>query len=81
MEDSWDVQRDHLKLMAMLKNIIRPNGTIIFSNNKRGFKMDFDGLTALGLQATDITAKTLPLDFERNKQIHNCWVVKLLVEV
>ncbi|MDH2999965.1 23S rRNA (guanine(2445)-N(2))/(guanine(2069)-N(7))-methyltransferase [Chelonobacter oris] len=75
MEDSWDVQRDHLKLMTMLKNIIRPNGTLIFSNNKRGFKMDFDGLTALGLQAQDITAKTLPLDFERNKQIHNCWVI------
>lgn len=73
MEDSWDVQRDHLKLMTMLKNIIRPNGTIIFSNNKRGFKMDFDGLTALGLQAQEISAKTLPLDFERNKQIHNCW--------
>ncbi|TNG88729.1 bifunctional 23S rRNA (guanine(2069)-N(7))-methyltransferase RlmK/23S rRNA (guanine(2445)-N(2))-methyltransferase RlmL, partial [Pasteurellaceae bacterium USgator41] len=50
MDDSWDVQRDHLKLMTLLKNIIRSNGTIIFSNNKRGFKMDFDGLTALGLQ-------------------------------
>ncbi|TNG94110.1 bifunctional 23S rRNA (guanine(2069)-N(7))-methyltransferase RlmK/23S rRNA (guanine(2445)-N(2))-methyltransferase RlmL [Pasteurellaceae bacterium USgator11] len=75
MDDSWDVQRDHLKLMTLLKNIIRSNGTIIFSNNKRGFKMDFDGLTALGLQATEISAKTLPLDFERNKQIHNCWVI------
>lgn len=76
MEDSWDVQRDHLKLMAKLIRILRSQGTIIFSNNKRGFKMDFNGLEALGLKATDISAKTLPLDFERNKQIHNCWIVK-----
>ncbi|HHE3508375.1 TPA: bifunctional 23S rRNA (guanine(2069)-N(7))-methyltransferase RlmK/23S rRNA (guanine(2445)-N(2))-methyltransferase RlmL [Pasteurella multocida] len=76
MEDSWDVQRDHIKLMTQLKLILRPNGTIVFSNNKRGFKMDLEGLSALGLSAVDITAKTLPLDFERNKQIHNCWVVR-----
>ncbi|WNY76580.1 bifunctional 23S rRNA (guanine(2069)-N(7))-methyltransferase RlmK/23S rRNA (guanine(2445)-N(2))-methyltransferase RlmL [Pasteurella multocida] len=76
MEDSWDVQRDHIKLMTQLKRILRPNGTIVFSNNKRGFKMDVEGLETLGLSAVDITAKTLPLDFERNKQIHNCWVVK-----
>ncbi|EHK90357.1 bifunctional 23S rRNA (guanine(2069)-N(7))-methyltransferase RlmK/23S rRNA (guanine(2445)-N(2))-methyltransferase RlmL [Aggregatibacter actinomycetemcomitans] len=76
MEDSWDVQRDHIKLMTNLKRILRPNGTIVFSNNKRGFKMDFSGLEALGLSAVEISRKTLPLDFERNKQIHNCWVLQ-----
>lgn len=77
MEDSWDVQRDHIKLMTQLKRILRKEGTIVFSNNKRGFKMDFDALTELGLSAVEISAKTLPLDFERNKQIHNCWLVTL----
>ena len=77
MEDSWDVQRDHIKLMRNLKRILRPNGTIVFSNNKRGFKMDFDALDELGLSAVEISAKTLPLDFERNKQIHNCWLVTM----
>ena len=77
MEDSWDVQRDHIKLMRNLKRILRSNGTIVFSNNKRGFKMDFDALDELGLSAVEISAKTLPLDFERNKQIHNCWVVTI----
>ncbi|HDR1054245.1 bifunctional 23S rRNA (guanine(2069)-N(7))-methyltransferase RlmK/23S rRNA (guanine(2445)-N(2))-methyltransferase RlmL [Pasteurella multocida] len=81
MEDSWDVQRDHIKLMTQLKLILRPNGTIVFSNNKRGFKMDLEGLSALGLSAVDITSKTLPLDFERNKQIHNCWVVRLKADL
>ena len=77
MEDSWDVQRDHIKLMTNLKCILRPNGTIVFSNNKRGFKMDFAKLEELGLSAVEISHKTLPLDFERNKQIHNCWLVTL----
>ena len=76
MEDSWDVQRDYIKLMTNLKRILRPNGTIVFSNNKRGFKMDFAKLEELGLSAVEISHKTLPLDFERNKQIHNCWLVQ-----
>ena len=77
MEDSWDVQRDHIKLMTNLKRILRPNGTIVFSNNKRGFKIDLAKLEELGLSAVEISHKTLPLDFERNKQIHNCWLVTL----
>ncbi|MDH2997846.1 23S rRNA (guanine(2445)-N(2))/(guanine(2069)-N(7))-methyltransferase [Pasteurellaceae bacterium LFhippo2] len=76
MENSWDVQRDHIELMKQLKRILTADGTIVFSNNKRGFKMDFDGLAELGLTAENISHKTLPLDFERNPQIHNCWIVK-----
>ncbi|WGE34041.1 bifunctional 23S rRNA (guanine(2069)-N(7))-methyltransferase RlmK/23S rRNA (guanine(2445)-N(2))-methyltransferase RlmL [Actinobacillus genomosp. 1] len=76
MEDSWDVQRDHIKLMMQLKRILTADGTIVFSNNKRGFKMDFEGLAELGLQAENISHKTLPLDFERNPQIHNCWIIR-----
>lgn len=75
MEDSWDVQRDHIKLMTQLKRILMADGIIVFSNNKRGFKMDFEGLAELGLQAENISHKTLPLDFERNPQIHNCWII------
>ena len=77
MEDSWDVQRDHIKLLANLKRILRPQGTIIFSNNKRGFKMDFAALEQIGLTAVEISTKTLPLDFERNQRIHNCWLLKV----
>ncbi len=75
MEDSWDVQRDHVKLFTDLAHILRPNGTIIFSNNKRGFKMNIPALAELGFQVQNISAKTLPLDFERNPKIHNCWRV------
>ncbi|MBS0854749.1 MULTISPECIES: bifunctional 23S rRNA (guanine(2069)-N(7))-methyltransferase RlmK/23S rRNA (guanine(2445)-N(2))-methyltransferase RlmL [unclassified Tatumella] len=75
MEDSFDVQRDHLDLLRDLQRLLRRGGTIMFSNNKRGFKMDFDGLAALGLQANEITQKTLSQDFARNKHIHNCWLI------
>ncbi len=75
MEDTFDVQRDHVKLMTHLSRILRADGEIVFSNNKRGFKMDHEALAELGLQAKDITAQSIPLDFARNKQIHNCWIV------
>ncbi|SNY72708.1 23S rRNA m(2)G-2445 methyltransferase [Enterobacter sp. CC120223-11] len=75
MEDTFDVQRDHLKLMADLKRLLRKGGTIMFSNNKRGFKLDTDGMAKLGLKAQEITQKTLSPDFARNRQIHNCWLI------
>ncbi|OCG67279.1 hypothetical protein A9G41_10800 [Gilliamella sp. Nev5-1] len=76
MNNTFDVQRDHLKLMADLKRLLKPNGTILFSNNKRGFKMDSSGMQDLGLTYQEITNKTLSLDFKRNKQIHCCFIVK-----
>ena len=76
MEESWDVQRDHVKLMSNLKRVLSNNGAIVFSNNKRGFKMNLVALEELGLSAVEISHKTLPLDFERNKQIHNCWKIQ-----
>lgn len=30
MEESWDVQRDHVKLMRNLKRVLSNNGTIVF---------------------------------------------------
>ncbi|MFJ5455766.1 bifunctional 23S rRNA (guanine(2069)-N(7))-methyltransferase RlmK/23S rRNA (guanine(2445)-N(2))-methyltransferase RlmL [Pectobacterium sp. CHL-2024] len=75
MEESFDVQRDHLALMKDLKRLLHRGGTIMFSNNKRGFQMDTAGLSALGLNAKEITAQTQSQDFARNRQIHNCWLL------
>lgn len=75
MEDSFDVQRDHVDLLASLKKLLRPGGEIVFSNNKRKFKMDMEALAAAGLKAVNIDDKVLPMDYARNPQIHNCWVV------
>lgn len=75
MDESFDVQRDHLRLMQDLKRLLAPGGTLVFSNNKRHFKMDLEGLAALGLQATNISEQTRPKDFARNVHIHNCWLI------
>ncbi|KOO11415.1 hypothetical protein AKJ18_29225, partial [Vibrio xuii] len=75
MEQSFDVQRDHIKLMAKLKRLLREGGKIVFSNNKRHFKMDEEKLAEIGLVARNISHQTLPMDFARNKHIHNCWIV------
>ncbi|OAN17931.1 23S rRNA (guanine(2445)-N(2))/(guanine(2069)-N(7))-methyltransferase [Photobacterium jeanii] len=75
MKQSFDVQRDHIMLLENLKRMLRPGGEIVFSNNKRHFKMDFEQLEKLALNAKNISSKTLPMDFARNKQIHNCWVI------
>ena len=76
MDGTFDVQRDHIQLITDLKRILRRGGTVMFSNNKRGFKMDLDALSGLGLKAEEITAKTRSEDFARNRQIHNCWLIR-----
>ncbi|WP_191091558.1 bifunctional 23S rRNA (guanine(2069)-N(7))-methyltransferase RlmK/23S rRNA (guanine(2445)-N(2))-methyltransferase RlmL [Affinibrenneria salicis] len=76
MDDTFDVQRDHLSLMQNMKRLLRCGGTIMFSNNKRGFQMDLAGLQALGLTAREITTQTQSQDFARNRQIHNCWLLR-----
>ncbi|SMY15527.1 MULTISPECIES: bifunctional 23S rRNA (guanine(2069)-N(7))-methyltransferase RlmK/23S rRNA (guanine(2445)-N(2))-methyltransferase RlmL [Photobacterium] len=75
MKQTFDIERDHIMLMENLKRMLRPDGQIVFSNNKRHFKMDLEKLTELGLHAKNISDKTLPLDFAKNKQIHNCWII------
>lgn len=75
METTFDVQRDHLCLINSLKRLLRTNGTIMFSNNKRGFQMDLMRIEALGLVAKDISVQTQSTDFERHRQIHHCWLL------
>ncbi|WP_105902113.1 bifunctional 23S rRNA (guanine(2069)-N(7))-methyltransferase RlmK/23S rRNA (guanine(2445)-N(2))-methyltransferase RlmL [Vibrio gangliei] len=75
MEQTFDIQRDHLMLMENLKRLMREDAVVVFSNNKRLFKMDLEGIERLELKAENISAKTLPLDFARNKHIHNCWII------
>ncbi len=75
MKGAFDVQRDHVTLLKDAMKLLSKDGTLIFSNNKRGFKMDTDALNALGIAAENISDKTLSPDFKRNQQIHNAWQV------
>lgn len=75
MEDSFDVQRDHIALLSDALKALNRGGEIFFTNNKRNFKMDFDGLETLGLQAKNMSDLTRDKDFSRNKHIHNSWSI------
>ncbi|MFY8273400.1 bifunctional 23S rRNA (guanine(2069)-N(7))-methyltransferase RlmK/23S rRNA (guanine(2445)-N(2))-methyltransferase RlmL [Pseudoalteromonas sp. SSDWG2] len=76
MRDSFDVQRDHVDLIQHAVKLLAKQGTLLFSNNKRGFKMDTDALALLGLQCENITQQTRSPDFARNKHIHNAWLIR-----
>ncbi|MBM7071909.1 bifunctional 23S rRNA (guanine(2069)-N(7))-methyltransferase RlmK/23S rRNA (guanine(2445)-N(2))-methyltransferase RlmL [Shewanella sp. 202IG2-18] len=76
MEESFDVERDHASMLITLAKLMSKEGEIIFSNNKRKFKIDNKNLEKAGLVVHNLDAKLLPLDFKRNPQIHNVWSVK-----
>ena len=76
-ERTWDVQRDHVELLTNVSRLLEPGGTIVFSNNLRSFRIDTEGLAGAGIEARDITAQTIPHDFERNPRIHCCFICTL----
>ncbi len=71
MEESFEVQRDHISLIKDVAALLSPGGVLYFSNNKRGFTMERDALR--GLVIEEITKETIPFDFARNPRIHNAW--------
>jgi len=73
MENTWDVQRDHVELLRLIGKVLAPGGKVIFSNNKRKFKLDEAALNAQGWQIKDISKQSLPDDFARNPHIHVCF--------
>lgn len=73
MQDNWDVQRDHVALLNQLIPRLAVGGKVIFSNNKRRFKLDNLALSESGWHVKDISAATLPDDFKRNPHIHVCF--------
>jgi len=75
MGESFDVQRDHVSLISDALHSLAPDGELIFTNNKRNFKMDFDAVDALGLKVQAMSDITRDKDFQRNKHIHNSWLL------
>lgn len=73
---TFDVQRDHVELVSALAHLLTPQGRAIFSCNLRRFKPDLEELRRRGVNLIDITERTIPEDFARNKRIHRCYVVE-----
>ncbi|MBM6943474.1 class I SAM-dependent methyltransferase [Collinsella intestinalis] len=73
---SFDVQRDHVELVSGVAALLTPEGEAIFSCNLRSFKPDVAELSRRGIELADITEKTIPEDFARNRRIHHCYLVR-----
>jgi 23S rRNA (guanine2445-N2)-methyltransferase / 23S rRNA (guanine2069-N7)-methyltransferase len=71
----WDVQRDHAEMLIALSRMLAPGGAVVFSCNLRSFKPDVAMLTKARVVIEDITARTIPPEFERNPKIHRCYLV------
>ncbi|MCL2632741.1 MAG: bifunctional 23S rRNA (guanine(2069)-N(7))-methyltransferase RlmK/23S rRNA (guanine(2445)-N(2))-methyltransferase RlmL [Coriobacteriia bacterium] len=72
---SWDVQRDHVELLISVSRLLTKEGEAIFSTNLRTFKPDLEALAKAKVHLVDISAQTIPADFERNRKIHQCFIV------
>lgn len=74
METVFDIQKDHVQLIAQAATLLDAKGVLYFSTNFRRFKMDHEALPGLHIQ--DISAATVPEDFARNPKIHYCWRIQ-----
>ena len=68
MDGTFEVERDHYSLIKQGLEFLKPGGTIIFSNNKRSFKMDVRVPSLVSVR--NISDDTLPFDF-RDKKIRH----------
>jgi 23S rRNA (guanine2445-N2)-methyltransferase / 23S rRNA (guanine2069-N7)-methyltransferase len=78
MWGTFDVQRDHVALIRGALTLLAPDGVLLFSTNRRRFRLDTSALAAADgptsrLHIEDISAATIPRDFQRNPQVHKCW--------
>ncbi|KFZ29733.1 50S rRNA methyltransferase [Pseudidiomarina atlantica] len=75
MHDVLDIQRDHVMLLKLAARLLKDDGVILFSNNKRKFKLDEEGLAEAFLRAENWTERSISTDFARHKGIHHLFKV------
>jgi len=75
MEGVLDIDRDHPALIDACARLLAPGGLILFSTNAQRFRLH-ESLSER-YRISDISAQTLPRDFERNSRIHRCFEVRL----
>ncbi|MFA7127034.1 MAG: bifunctional 23S rRNA (guanine(2069)-N(7))-methyltransferase RlmK/23S rRNA (guanine(2445)-N(2))-methyltransferase RlmL, partial [Bacilli bacterium] len=74
MRDTFDVARDHPRLIHSTMRHLAQEGTLIFSTNFRKFSLHPAILEEYQVQ--EITEQTIGEDFARNQKIHYCWLIK-----
>lgn len=72
MEEIFDVQKDHFQLISNCLNLLKDEGLLYFSTNKKKFKYD-PAINEIA-KLRDISNKTIPQDF-RDNNIHHCYLI------
>lgn len=70
--DDFDIQREHVRLLAAAVARLSRDGVLYFSNNYRRFRLDEQAVAGFA-SVEDITPRTIAPDFARNPRIHRCW--------
>ena len=73
----FDVQATHVRLLRAAVARLARDGVLYFSNNFRRFRLD-DAALAEFARVEEISAQTIPPDFERDARIHRCWRLQRL---
>lgn len=75
MQDTLDIQRDHVSLINSAMRLLNPGGVLYFSTNNRSFKMEESLFEKFHVQ--NISAQTIDQDFQRNSKIHYCFKIEM----
>jgi 23S rRNA (guanine2445-N2)-methyltransferase / 23S rRNA (guanine2069-N7)-methyltransferase len=74
MQDILDTQRDHARLIEHCMRLLPSEGMLIFSTNAQRFALD--SVISDKFRVADISAPTLPFDFQGNPRIHRCFEIQ-----
>ena len=75
MDETFDVQTQHVQLLKNASRLLAPQGVLYFSTNFRRFRLDHAALSELVIE--DISRTTVDEDFARDPKIHYCWSIRL----
>ncbi|MDO4643552.1 MAG: bifunctional 23S rRNA (guanine(2069)-N(7))-methyltransferase RlmK/23S rRNA (guanine(2445)-N(2))-methyltransferase RlmL [Cardiobacteriaceae bacterium] len=70
----FDIQRDQATLIDRCMTRLASGGTLYFSNNYRGFKLD--PKISERYHCEDISAQTIDFDYARRPNIHKAWKIR-----
>jgi 23S rRNA (cytosine1962-C5)-methyltransferase len=73
MQVDFEVEDDQIFLIQRAMRLLRPDGVLFFSTNKRKFKLNPEVETQFRVK--NITDFSIPIDFH-DKKIHMCWEIR-----
>ncbi|OJT27059.1 SAM-dependent methyltransferase [Archangium sp. Cb G35] len=71
MQGTFNVQRDHVRMLEGIRELMNPGGVLYFSTNFLGFELKDTAVRGYE-SVEELTPGSIPEDFQR-KEIHRCW--------